>query len=311
VTNIAEMPWRGRAEDELAWAAYRRALRAAGRSAQTVADYQMTLQLLSRSLPAGTDLWSMTREDIEAWLEQVGARQSRSTLATYGRRVRTFTAWAASAEYRDDDPGRAIVPAKAGERLVPVPDREHVRAVAAAVSADRGFYGRRDWALLCLLCEAGTPRASELAAMPLAALDLRREQLQFTGKGDLERVIGLGAASCRAFTLYLRARAAHRYAGRPELFIGRQGALTRAGVRSTLAGRCRAAGVPPITTHHWRHLTADAWFDAGGDVVDAMKLYGWRTPQMAANYGGAAAARRAVRHSRERSVGDSILAPRV
>jgi site-specific recombinase XerD len=291
----------------MAWVAYRRHLLNSGKSPDTVYNYRSTLQKLSRSLPPGTDLWSVTALQVACWLEAGTAEWSKASLATHSRRARTFFTWSVRGGYAETDPMTAIAAVKEGIREIDIPDPADIRAVADLISRGKDFESRRDWVIICLLAEAGTPRATELADLAVQAVDLRHEQLRFTGKGDLERTIALGAASCRALTLYLRARAGHPKAGLPQLLLGRQGRMTRHGVRQMLERRCAQAGVPRIPPHHFRHLTASEFMGQGGSVVDAMKLYGWRTPLMAARYGAAAAGQRAVRHARAMSIGDAIL----
>ncbi|HEV2244916.1 MAG TPA: tyrosine-type recombinase/integrase [Streptosporangiaceae bacterium] len=300
--------WAGRPADEPAWHEYRRALLATGRSDDTIYNYRHTLQLVSLSLPAGADLWTMRREDVTAFLAAGAAGDwARSSLATYSRRLRTFCLWAHRAGYADADPMTAVSPVREDVREIPVPDPAHIRALVATVATGKRFQDRRDWMIMCLLAEAGTPRATELADLPAAAPDLRHGQLRFTGKGGLERTIALGAASCRAVTLYQRSRAVHKDAGLPWLLLGKQGKMTRHGIRQMLEDRAAQAGVPRVPPHHWRHLTAHLFMEGGGSVPDAMKLFGWRTPLMASRYGGSAASARAVRHARELSIGDAIL----
>jgi site-specific recombinase XerD len=308
--NEADKEWAGRAVDERAWLAYRRVLVSEGKSPDTLAGYRHALELVSLSLPGGGDgvtLETMTTDHVTAWLEAGAAAWARDTLATYSGRVRTYCRWALSSGYADRDPMASIRPVRRAVRVIGIPDRDHVRQLADMLSRGKDFESRRDWAIVCLLAEPGTPRATEMAMLRTDGVNLKKDELQFWGKGSLERAIGLGAASCRALTLYLRMRDRHKDAARPELFLGKKGPMTRHGVRQMLQRRCAQAGVPPIAPHHFRHLTADAAADAGMSVGDMMNLFGWRSPMMATRYGAAAAGRRAVRHAREMSIGDKIL----
>jgi site-specific recombinase XerD len=307
---MASEEWEGRAADEMAWNAYRRFLAAEGKSGDTIGGYRRALQLLSRCLPDGVTLETMTAVHVAGWLEAGRDGWAHSTLATYSRRARTYCLWAHRAGYADANPMSVLKPVREHLAEVDIPDPADIRKVADLLGRGRDFESRRDWAIVCLLAEAGTPRATELAALVLDSVDLRHDQLRFWGKGGLERTIPLGTATCRALTLYLRARAQHRSAGSPELFLGRKGKMTRHGVRQMLERRCRQAGVSRIPPHHFRHLTATTFFENNGSDIDAMKLYGWRTPLMCARYGAAAASSRAVRHARAMSIGDAILTGR-
>lgn len=312
--------WEGRPEDEGAWIAYLRQLRAEGKSPETVSGYRRALQYLSRALPDGTDLTTMTREHVAAWLAagaaggERAAPWSHSTLASYSRRARTYCLWACRQQYADANPMAGIAPVKEHIAEVDIPDDGAIRALVTMLARGRDFESRRDLAIICLLSEAGTPRATEIAQIPLSGLDLRNDRVQFWGKGGIERTIPFGAMTARVLTLYLRERSRHpAVAGAPEgkpfplLFVGRKGPLTRHGVRQMLERRCGQAGVKVIPPHHFRHLTAHNFFLDGGQECDAMALYGWRSSVMAARYGAAARKTRAIGHARVMSIGDKIL----
>ena len=297
--------------DEVIWVNYERDLKAEGKSGETIAGYRRAVGLLSDSLPAGTDLLTMRREHVAGWLAAGAGTWSKSTLATYSRRARTFCAWAVRSEWREDgrDPMRALKPVKEDVKQIAIPDPEHVRMVLQACRG-KDFRARRDAAMICVLCEPGTPRASELAGILLADTDLRSDSFLLRGKGGLERRVPFGATTGRALGLYLRARdkyATGRRAGLPQLFIGKYGKMTRYGVAEVIAARCEQAGVPAIPPHHFRHMTADAWFREGGSETDAMTLFGWRSRTMAGRYGGAARESRARGRARQLSLGDKLL----
>lgn len=304
--------WAGRAADETAWLAYRRYLLAEGKSPTTVYAYRNALEKCSRALPDGITVETMTAEHVTSWLAD-GAASGwvQSSLASYSRKVRTYCTWAAKTGYAEADPMTGVKPVREQQTEIPVPDVADVAAVAALVSKGKDFESLRDWAIMCVLSEVGTPRASEVANLTLDNLDLRHDSLSFMGKGGKERTIALGAGSCRALTLYLRARGKHRAASSDRLFLGYRGEMTRFGIRQMLKRRCEQAEVAIIPPHHWRHLTAHLFMEAGGSVVDAMKLFGWSSPMMATRYDSSAASARAVSHARQMSLGDKILAGKV
>lgn len=294
--------------DEDAWHAYERDLRQRRISANTIENYRRTLVLLSAALPAA-GLLGATPRQLAGWLGSFGpgaeAERASSSHATYFRRARTFYSWAARMELIDASPMRRMKPVREGHREIPVPDIADVAAVLAAC-AGKGYRDRRDLALLRVMLETGTPRASAMAALRRDRLDMRRDQITVIDKGDKERTIPFGAKTGHALMLYLRARAAHPRAAAPQLFLGKRGAMTRDGIYQVVAARCGQAGVPVLSPHKWRHFTADAWFAAGGSEGDAMALFGWSSPAMAHRYGSAAAARRAQAHARDAALADQV-----
>lgn len=296
-----------READEGAWHAYERDLRARNLSPNTIANYRDTLARLSAALPHG--LLEATPRQVTGWLAGLGADEAVSPAShgSYFRRARTFYAWAARMEYLDGpSPMAKLRPPKETSKVIPVPDVADIAAVLAACGKDKDFRGRRDLAMMRLMLEAGTPRATAVAGLRTSQVDLRRDQVTVTDKGDKERVIPLGAKTAHALTLYLRARARHPRADLPQLFLGKRGPMTRDGVYQLIASRCEAAGVGVISPHKWRHFTVDRWYEAGGSEGDAMALFGWSTPQMAHRYASAHASRRAQAHARAAALGDAI-----
>ena len=118
--------------------------------------------------------------------------------------------------------------------VIPVPDVADIAAVLAAC-AGKDFRARRDLAMLRLMLETGTPRASAIARLERGQVDMRRDQVTVLDKGRKERVIPFGARAAHALALYLRARAAHPRAASPRLFLGKRGEMTRDGVYQVIA----------------------------------------------------------------------------
>jgi len=296
-----------REEDELAWHLYERNMRQRGLSPETIGGARRCLENLAATLPDGVYLLDAAEADAEKWL--AGLRDdpgySPATHATYYRRAHAFYAWAARREHVEVSPMARLDPVKEQLRVIPLPDPGDMAAVLAACAGAR-WRDRRDTALLRILLEAGTPRASEIARLELAAVDRRRDTITMMGKGGLERTIPFGEKTGHALALWIRARGRHRHASLPQLFFTPRGAMDRGSVYKIIAARCRAAGVAVIPPHHWRHWSAHEWQLAGGSEGDAMRLFGWRSPAMAARYGAAAAASRAVEHARAAAQGDRL-----
>jgi len=293
--------------DEEAWHAYERDLRARNLSPETAENYRRTLERLSAALPAA-GLLGATARQVQGWLAGVQGDpgMSAATLATYFRRARTFYAWAARMEYLDGPSPMARMKApREVSPQVPVADLADLAAVLGAC-AGKDFRARRDLAMIRLMLETGTPRASAVAALRRDQVDLRRDQVTVTDKGSKDRTIPFGAKTAHALTLYLRARAAHPKGNLPQFFLGKRGSMTRDGVYQVLAHRCELAGVPVISPHDLRHFTAHAWALAGGSEGDAMALFGWSHPAMAHRYAAAAAASRAQAHAREAALADRL-----
>lgn len=312
-----------READELAWARYERNMKGRGLSGETVAGARRALAHLAACLPAGVSLLDAGGEDVAAWLAAVrdDPGLAQSTHATYYRRAHAFYAWAEKWDYVPRSPMAKLETVKEHAKVIPLPDPAHLAAVLRACQPRRPEWrDRRDYAMLRILLEAGTPRAAELGRLEMARLDMRRDRITVFGKGGRERVIPFGEKTGHALTLWLRARGQHLAkwdAGRASpapaglVFFTKYGPMDRNGVYKVISARCRQASaalgervqVPP---HHWRHWSAHEWALAGGSEGDAMQLFGWSDPTMARRYASAAAASRAIEHAAARAQGDRL-----
>lgn len=167
--------------------------------------------------------------------------------------------------------------------------------LAALFDACRGraFDDRRDLAMLLVFADTGC-RLGEVHGLAVDDLDREHRTLRVTGKGSRTRVVAIGDRTLDALNRYVRARRVHNHAHRPELWLGRNGALTPSGVAQIVKRRGTEAGIDGLHPHQFRHTFAHAWLSAGGQEGDLMMLAGWSSPAMARRYGRSAAADRAV-----------------
>jgi site-specific recombinase XerD len=158
----------------------------------------------------------------------------------------------------------------------------------------RGFYERRDLALIRFMLATGV-RVSEATDLTLEDVDLRNRVAHVRhGKGDRARLVRFDAATAAAIDRYIRARARHRFAHLPALWIGHRGKMTRKGVPSMLDKRAAQAGVDHVHPHQLRHTWADRWLRLGGNEGDLQRLGGWESSDIMRRYGEARAVDRAL-----------------
>jgi site-specific recombinase XerD len=131
------------------------------------------------------------------------------------------------------------------------------------------------------------PRASDI--------DLWQREIQVRGKRARQRIVKIGHQAALSLDRYLRARAKHAQAWRPQLWLGvnNQEPLTADGIYQMIARRGRKAGVS-VYPHRFRHHFSHTWLDRGGPEGDLMELNGWSSP-MLLRYGASARAARARR----------------
>jgi integrase len=177
------------------------------------------------------------------------------------------------------------------EAMVPViGDDDLVRLVKACRGRD--FDDRRDMAIVRLFIASGL-RLGELTAIELPDIDLDRREVLVTGKGSRSRWVPFGPKAAEALDTYLLARARHRHAESPGLWIGPKGRLTDSGITQIIRRRAKAAGIEGMHPHRFRHTMSHRFLAAGGQENDLQQIAGWRTPQMVARYGASARAERA------------------
>ena len=196
---------------------------------------------------------------------------------------------------------------KVTEKLVPVFTSEELSALEKACQG-RSFIQRRDAAILAVLTATGI-RAGELAGIRYdpgdprrSDLDLMQREITVRGKGGRQRIVRIGHQAARALDRYLRVRARHAQAHRPELWLGvsNRGPMSANGIYQMVTRRGRQAGLD-VWPHRFRHHFSHTWLDRGGPEGDLMELNGWSSPQMLRRYGARA------RSARDRRTYDLVM----
>ena len=146
-------------------------------------------------------------------------------------------------------------------------------------------------------------RLSELAGIRYHAddtersdLDLWQREITIRGKNGKARIVKIDYQTARTLDRYIRARARHAQAWRPQLWLGvnNRGPMTANGIYQMIVRRGRQCGVS-VYPHRFRHHFSHTWLDRGGPEGDLMELNGWTSPQMLRRYGASARSARARR----------------
>lgn len=245
-----------------------------------------------------------------AWVAQ--PPRSASTAANRYRGLVQFYKWAAAEGIVPASPMTGVECPKHEYKVPGVLTDDQLRALLATTArprVKRTFDDIRDEAILRVFCEAGSPRASEMAALQVDDFDMEGKTITIRyGKGGRTRVIGMSASTSRAVFRYRRARAAHpRAAGTAAMWLGGKGPLTRSGLGQMTQRRSEQASLPMrVHPHQLRH-TAFADFDTqSGNVNHEMALFGWSSPAMAHHYGKAARAANAIAAAQQLSRADRL-----
>jgi integrase/recombinase XerD len=170
----------------------------------------------------------------------------------------------------------AAVPSVANWRGASLPravGAEHVARLLASCDR-RSAVGRRDFAILTVLCRLGL-RAGEVAALELGDVDWRAGDIVVRGKGDRHERLPLPVDVGDALVDYLR----HGRPARedPHVFLRARapfGPLTGGdgAIGMLVRSACRRAGLAPVGAHRLRHTVASEALRAGAPLEEIASL---------------------------------------
>jgi integrase/recombinase XerD len=279
-------------------------LAAEGKAEKTVRTYTEGVQWFAgehlRTHAAGGAWEQVTRQDVQRWIVWLLDRYSSAYASNQYRALQQFFKWLA-AEEEILDPMAGLKPPHVPEKPVPVFTAGDLPRLERAC-AGRAFAERRDAALIAVFNATGI-RLSELAGIRYDAgdpgrsdVDLWQREITVRGKGRKTRTVKISFDAARSLDRYLRVRARHAQAWRPQLWLGAgsRGPMTASGIYQVTVRRGRQCGIE-VFPHRFRHHFSHTWLDRGGAEGDLMELNGWTSPQMLRRYGASARSARARR----------------
>ena len=97
------------------------------------------------------------------------------------------------------------------------------------------------------------------------------------------RIVRISHQAALSLDRYIRVRARHAQAYRPQLWLGvnNRGPMTANGIYQMIVRRGRQCGIA-VYPHRFRHQFSHTWLDRGGAEGDLMELNGWNLAANAA-----------------------------
>jgi site-specific recombinase XerD len=232
---------------------FRLHLAAEGKAAKTVRTYVEAVQWFAAAhllRETSRTRWEeVRRRDAQEWMAWLLERYSAAYASNQFRALQQFFKWLTS-EDEIPDPMAGLRPPRVPDRPVPVFADDELRQLERAC-AGRSFQQRRDAAVIAVFRATGV-RLSELAGIRCdpgnqrrSDLDLQQREIAVHGKGRKTRSVKIGHDAARALDRYIRVRARHAQACRPQLWLGinNRGPMTASGIYQVIARRGRECGV--------------------------------------------------------------------
>jgi integrase/recombinase XerD len=160
-------------------------------------------------------------QDIQRWMVWLLSRYSDSYASNQYRALQQFFRWWAEEADLPDPMARLRAPL-VRDKLIPVFTSGELSELEKACQG-RTFAQRRGYAIMAVFRATGI-RLSELAGVrydpgdPLRSdAGLQYREIRVRGKGGETRIVKIGHETARSIDRYLRARARHAQAYRPQL----------------------------------------------------------------------------------------------
>ena len=233
-----------------------RSLRVQNLSKRTIQTYSESVRqfagfLARTGMPQ--DVTLITREHVESFIAHLLEHWKPLTAANRYRGLQQYFKWLLEEGEIKDSPMARMKPPRVAEQPPEVLSEDDIHRLFKACEGG-SFEGRRDTAIIRLLLDTGL-RREEIAGLKLTDIDFDNDTLTVLGKGGRIRIVPFGRKAARDLDRYLRVRAQHYAAERPELWLGKHGPTSGSGIYQVVRDRAASVGIKAYT-HLFRHSFA-------------------------------------------------------
>jgi integrase/recombinase XerD len=232
---------------------FRLHLAAEGKAPATVRTYAEAVQWFAAAAhllrEVGRTSWEdVGKQAVQRWIARLLEWYSAAYASNQFRALQQFFKWLADEEEIPDPMAGMRAPHVPDKPVSVFADGELPRLERAC--AGRGFQERRDAAMIAVF-EATGIRLSELAGIRYGLddpqhsdVDLWHREITVCGKGRKTRTVKISHDAARSLDRYLRVRARHAQAYRPQLWLGinNRGPMTASGIYQVIVRRGRQCG---------------------------------------------------------------------
>lgn len=264
------------ANNQLIQQRYYNALKAEGKSPETIARYKLFVSmLLDHSVKPYHEI---TTDDMRYWLYkyQETRHVSNTTLDGMRRIYSAFFTWLTDEDYIQKNPMRRI--AKIKHDTVP----EQVFSDTELERLKNACRSSRDRALMELL-EASAIRVSEAAKIDLSDIDWETKSIVVHGKGNKVRTVYFNDKAQLYLKLYIASRTDHN----PALFTSSQDKTKRTNrrmIEQMVSRVAKRAGVKNAHPHRFRVTKITSLLNRGMPLQDVQELAGHSNINMTRHY---------------------------
>lgn len=172
-----------------------------GLSEKSITAYENFAGQFVRFIGSGADLYSLTQDDLEDYIEyQVDRDISRNTLSTYIRHFKIFVRWVCD-NYEVAFTYKTIKVPKSTKKVVRVYSESEIRQIFEALHYPVEWIERRNKAIVAFMLDSGI-RQGEICSLKAVNVRCDLNRMVVRGKGDKERIVPLGQLSASLYKEY-------------------------------------------------------------------------------------------------------------